>query len=656
MKKTRRYTKVGYTVILAMVLSQGQLGWAGWTGAMNGTGFGVAQVNVVSYKSGEQSTASTARQDPSAAVTVTPGYFAGALLPEDASPATVAKVKGSAGYVWQAETVGSNGDSTDEPELESRVTIIAADCASLAMNTSAVIDETNKTGTIIVNVLGTAGTAMWQRGFELTGGQVPPPDDPATTNKNEFIEFLKANGTLKWDVLNVGLQNLNTTNCNALQIPFTYETSITNLYFVSQGVAKSLPLVIECPQDKFYNCGETVQYPATLQVGGCGNIAVSFNPPLTNALAGSSPFLFGTNLVTVTATDTYSNTASCTFNVIVTDNTAPVPNAASLPDATGQCTATISGPPTATDNCSGTITGTTTNSLTRTTQGTSIVTWQFDDGHGNVSTQTQKIVVTDTTAPLPNAASLPDATGQCTATISGPPTATDNCSGTITGTTTNSLTRTTQGTSIVTWQFDDGHGNVSTQTQKIVVTDTTAPAIPSLPTVTGSCGASVTVTNPTTTDNCVGTVTGTTSDPLTYTNAGTYIVHWTFGDGNGNTNTANQTVIVGSLTLQGFYSPIGTQGNDCGTTTVTVNKGNVIPIKFDLLCGTSPVTIGILPTVKIQEYPDCSTPGSFISSPAVYQNDWHANWDTNLARKNYKYRISVIVNGAEIGFVWVKVK
>src|SRR5439155_19764313 len=62
------------------------------------------------------------------------------------------------------------------------------------------------------------------------------------------------------------------------------------------------------------------------------------------------------------------------------------------------------------DNCSGTITGTTSDSLTRTTQGTSVVIWHFNDGNGNESTQTQNIVVADLTAPVPDAASLADAT------------------------------------------------------------------------------------------------------------------------------------------------------------------------------------------------------------------------------------------------------
>src|SRR4029453_5060848 len=118
--------------------------------------------------------------------------------------------------------------------------------------------------------------------------------------------------------------------------------------------------------------------------------------------------------------------------------------------------------------------GTTSDSLTRSTQGTSVVTWHFNDGNGNESTQTQNIVVHDTTAPATPV--LPDVTGECSATIAAAPTTTDNCAGTVTGTTSDSLTRSTQGTSVVTWHFNDGNGNSTTATQNIVVHDTRAPA------------------------------------------------------------------------------------------------------------------------------------------------------------------------------------
>ena len=102
------------------------------------------------------------------------------------------------------------------------------------------------------------------------------------------------------------------------------------------------------------------------------------------------------------------------------------------------------------------------------------------------------------------------------------------------------------GDHIVTWTYTDSSGNTTTQTQTVTVAgnDTAAPVadVTNLPTVTGEC--EVTVNPPTATDNCAGTVTGTTPDQLSYTAAGTYTIHWTYTDGTGNSSTQNQTVVV----------------------------------------------------------------------------------------------------------------
>jgi len=52
--------------------------------------------------------------------------------------------------------------------------------------------------------------------------------------------------------------------------------------------------------------------------------------------------------------------------------------------------------------------------------------------------------------------------------------------------------------------------------------DVTDPVTVILPDLTGEC--IVVATSPTTTDFCDGTITGTTSDPLIYTNEGTYTI------------------------------------------------------------------------------------------------------------------------------------
>ena len=214
-----------------------------------------------------------------------------------------------------------------------------------------------------------------------------------------------------------------------------------------------------------------------------------------------------------------------------------------LLDIIAQCEVTAIDAPTATDNCAGEITGVSDANLPITDQGTTVVTWTFDDGSGNISTETQNVIIEDNEDPVTPI--LANVTGQCSATASAP-TATDNCSGTLTGTTSDPLTYSTQGTHVITWTFEDAAGNSITALQNVIIDDTTNPVAPTLAHVTGQCSAIA--SEPTTTDNCSGTLTGTTSDPLTYSTQGTHVITWTFDDGNGNTITANQNVIIDDTT------------------------------------------------------------------------------------------------------------
>ncbi|CAD7813832.1 hypothetical protein CHRY9390_02717 [Chryseobacterium aquaeductus] len=82
-------------------------------------------------------------------------------------------------------------------------------------------------------------------------------------------------------------------------------------------------------------------------------------------------------------------------------------------------------------------------------------------------------------------------------------------------------------------------------TVNVNVGDTVLP-VPNnaiLPDITGDCNTTISVF-PTATDNCSGMITATTTDPLSYSIPGTYIIHWTYNDGNGNTATQNQNVII----------------------------------------------------------------------------------------------------------------
>lgn len=146
------------------------------------------------------------------------------------------------------------------------------------------------------------------------------------------------------------------------------------------------------------------------------------------------------------------------------------------------------------------------------------------------------------TPPVPTLASLPDVKGQCSVTLTVP----TAMSGTtlIQGTTPSPLTYTTQGTFMVTWTYSNGQDSV-TQTQNVIIADTIPPVpdAPSLPALTVACPYTIT-TFPTATDNCLGTITATTSSPLTYASGGTYTVTWIYTDSNANVTSQVQTLNV----------------------------------------------------------------------------------------------------------------
>src|SRR5690606_30919262 len=120
--------------------------------------------------------------------------------------------------------------------------------------------------------------------------------------------------------------------------------------------------------------------------------------------------------------------------------------------------------------------GAVTNEITGLTAGVYVV--KVTDTNGcQIEKQVFVNTTPDTTAPIPNVASLPAVTKECAVTTADipVPTATDNCAGTITATTTDALSYTEQGTYTITWTYDDGNGNTSTQSQTIIVDDITAP-------------------------------------------------------------------------------------------------------------------------------------------------------------------------------------
>jgi hypothetical protein len=580
------FFKVG-TIVLGLMIMQNQSAYAGWKGLINGLGVGWASVNV---RSATQitNTVTTVNNllSPSAAMAPTTGYKTNAPLPGGASTNTYARIKGLSGGIWQNSSKAAIGDGTDNAELQNRVTIIPADCASLTFDSK--IDQTQaefaangNSGTITVEAKATSGTALWLRGFEFTGNMADIPLDDPNTVQNESIEYLKIHGIVKFETLVLGPFEFGGDKC-PLTVPFTLSSSnLEHLVFATDAVALSLPLVILCPPSISVKCDESFSYPP-VQFAGCGAISISYNPPIPpGGVFAAGSFPVGINAVTVTATDSDGHSTNCTFNVTVTDTVAPVP-------------------------------------------------------------------------PV-----LPTLTGEASVTVPQPAPATDNCGGLVTASTTDPLLYTNQGTFIVRWKFSDGNGNTNTANQTVIVDDVTPPVPPALPDVTGGCGSPVTVTAPIATDAVVGPVVGTTTNALTYTTPGTNVITWTFDDGNGNTVTATQRVIVTGLVFHGFYPPINGTGGSCSAPLRTAQAGNNLPLKFDVTCNGITVSSG-RPTMSIERSSQPAQPcgplitiggGDFVLVGA----EWHFNWDTSGQAKGV-YKLTATLQDGSKQVVWIRLK
>ncbi|MDG1427707.1 MAG: DNRLRE domain-containing protein [Crocinitomicaceae bacterium] len=201
-----------------------------------------------------------------------------------------------------------------------------------------------------------------------------------------------------------------------------------------------------------------------------------FDGETTNGTA-ATPIALGTFMagsasatpVTLVVTDGSLNQDSCVAQVIVMDTLGPVPDVAALAPVADACFILSLPVQTATDNCDGSLTGTNDAAFPINSQGTTIVTWTYTDSYGNVTTQTQDVIINDAVVPVPDTTSLADLTGSCEVAAPTAPTATDACAGNLTGTPDVSFPITTPGTTVVTWTYDDGHGNIATQTQNVII-------------------------------------------------------------------------------------------------------------------------------------------------------------------------------------------
>ena len=155
-------------------------------------------------------------------------------------------------------------------------------------------------------------------------------------------------------------------------------------------------------------------------------------------------------------------------------------------------------------------------------------------------------IIKDNISPVANVTTLSAITAQCSVTSLTAPTATDNCSGVVTGTHNATLPITAVGTTAVTWTYTDAQNNTSTQVQSVIIGDDTDPVpntINLLDIEVVGCSLS-SLTAPSATDNCAGAIVGTHNATLPITTPGSTPVTWSYVDGQGNTSTQVQNIII----------------------------------------------------------------------------------------------------------------
>ena len=179
------------------------------------------------------------------------------------------------------------------------------------------------------------------------------------------------------------------------------------------------------------------------------------------------------------------------------------------------------------------------------------ITWTAVDDAGNQTTQTQTVVITDTTAPSisgTDAITL-EANGAMTAVSLGA-TASDLVDGSITLTSDGAQAEYAVGEHVITWIAEDAAGNISTQTQTVVIEDTQKPTFEALESLT--LIAPVSLDTVTATDVVDGVIEATTD--FDASEAGNYTVVWTATDAAGNTQTTEQALTILSLTFDDIAS------------------------------------------------------------------------------------------------------
>lgn len=397
--------------------------------------------------------------------------------------------------------------------------------------------------------------------------------------------------------LNFSVQDPPGTTALAFQGPFNgVNTSfaavpVTATDGLFSAAGDNTPPVVTCPANETVSpigteCNATYLPPMPTAVDACGSVASITHVPVSNIFGG------GTTTITYTVTDQAGNSATCSFDLTVTDANPPqifdCPANITVNAAANDCSAAVNWNEPVFNDCS---TVTVTNNFfpgdmfpvsacTPTT-----VKYEASDFFGNSATCTFNVLVLDVTNPTitcPADIVLFPVNSCDTVLTLIVPVATDACDQDLDIAPDVPLTSSyPPGTTTVTWVALDDCSNVGECTFNITVVDGAPPTLTGCPanitevSNSNNCGANVNWTAPTATDDCDALVslTSTPFDPGSFFIVGQpATITYTATDDSGNFTTCTFTVTVLDETVPALINcptaPIIVllPGSDCDTT------------------------------------------------------------------------------------------
>ena len=317
------------------------------------------------------------------------------------------------------------------------------------------------------------------------------------------------------------------------------------------------------------DCTAVHTWTAPTATDNCGIASI------TSDYNSGHPFPVGTTTVTYTVTDVNGRAVTASFDVTVTDDQDPsisgTPSGINQTADSGDCEAVVTWTaPTADDNCSATLSSTH-NPGDSFNVGTTTVTYTATDAAGNSVQTSFDVMVTDDEAPsIAQMAGISQTNdlNACGAVVTwADPAVTDNCGNNTLTSDIASGSSFDVGVTEVTYTATDIHGNQSTMSFNVTVTDGQNPTIANMPadisqgTDAGSCSAVVTWTAPSATDNCTLQTLGSDINSGATFQEGTTIVTYTAIDIYGNTTTATFNVTITSTDSDG--DGICDNGDNC---------------------------------------------------------------------------------------------